>query len=240
MPRSNATWGYDRNRVFVMGQSSGAGFTNEIACQYGDIVRGAAPVAGSLLSNECVGSTAVMLIAGTNDQLVPITIVEPTHQFWVAYNGFELGVSQPGNTPPCIDHSLGASLYPMQWCLHPGEGAQGHSWPGFATEAIWEFFSGLPLAEPTTDEPPGGGNDNVANSTQTSITFTLDYPPTIGDVYQLAVVLNPPDWTPGHFGAPIAFLNTDIDPGTVVPGTESTYVAPIQLPVNFHGRSSSR
>ncbi|MGI9309755.1 MAG: hypothetical protein ACR2P6_10870, partial [Gammaproteobacteria bacterium] len=47
---------YNHNKLFVTGHSSGAGMTHEVACQHGDIVRGAAPSAGSLITSQCTGS----------------------------------------------------------------------------------------------------------------------------------------------------------------------------------------
>ncbi len=222
--------GFDTNRVFVTGQSSGAGFANEIGCDHGDVIRGIAPAAGAIIPQECVGATAVMLIAGENDELVPLTIVEPTHQFWTAYNGFELDVSQQSPIDECIDHSLGMSAYPVYWCLHPGEGFRNHSFPGFAAAAIWSFFSNLPEAAPSIDPPPGGGNDRVTSELPTTLTVTLDFPPTIGNVYRMAIALYDEGWRPGDFSAPIFFLNLDPEFDPVVPGTQQALNIPISLP----------
>lgn len=221
---------YDEKRVFITGQSSGAGFTNELACQFGDIIRGAAPNAGSLLSNRCVGAVAIMLIAGQNDELVPITIVEPTHQFWVTYNGFDLNTFQNTAYGPCVDHSLGASSYPMLWCLHPGEGNWNHNYPAWAGQAMWNFFTNLPAVEPGPDEPPGGGNDRVADEVPTQMSVTLDFPATTGNVVQIVAALQDQNWQPGDFTAPIWFMNLDIPFDPIVAGTQVPLVFPVNLP----------
>ncbi len=220
----------DEDRVFVIGQSSGAGFAHQLGCEYGDLIRGIAPAAGAIIPRTCVGSTAVMMIVGETDQLVPLTLTQPSRQFWVAYNGFDLPVSQASPIEQCLDHSLGASDYPVYWCQHPGEGPRGHSFPGFAPAAIWQFFSGLPQASPGTDAPPGGGNDRVASTLPTTLTVTLDFPATIGPVYRMAVALYQEGWRPGTFSAPIFFLKSNPDFEPVIPGASQILTTPINLP----------
>lgn len=220
----------DPNRVFVVGQSSGAGFAHQLGCDYGDIVRGIAPAAGALIPRSCVGSTAVMMIVGENDQLVPLSLVEPSRRFWVAYNGLEIGQFQPSPIPQCVDHGLGVSAYPVYWCLHPGEGPANHNFPGFAAAAIWQFFSSLPLATPTADPPPGGGNDRVTADLPTTLTVALDFPATIGPVYRMAIALYEAGWRPGTFSAPIFFMQSNPPFDPVVPGTRQVLSSPVSLP----------
>ncbi len=226
--------GFDENRVFVTGQSSGAGFAHEIGCDHGDIIRGIAPAAGALIPQDCTGATAVMIIAGENDELVPLTIIEPTHQLWTAYNGFDIDVSQQSPIDQCVDHSLGGSDYPVYWCLHPGEGFRNHSFPSFAAAAIWSFFSNLMEVAPSSDPPPGGGNDRVTSELPTTLTVTLDFPTSIGNVYRMAIALYEEGWRPGDFSAPIAFLNLDPEFDPVVPGTQQALNIPINLPAGFN------
>jgi hypothetical protein len=212
---------YNRNELFVTGHSSGAGMANEVGCRFGDIVRAIAISSGSLISNQCIGSVAVIQSQGEADLAVPLNI-DVAHSFWVLYNGWDKSLSVPGVTPPCIDHSLlplGAEKYPVQWCLHPG----GHAWPAFASDAFWDFFSGLPDAEPTPEPPPGGGNDRVLAAADTTISFTLNYPEGMGTITGGAITLYPPDYCAGLFAAPSVFLNTAWSPGDAAPGSTITY-----------------
>ncbi|MFC1670930.1 alpha/beta hydrolase family esterase [Spirochaetota bacterium] len=227
---------YNKNKLFLTGYSSGAGIAHELGCRYGDIVRAIAPVAGSLLSNECVGSVGVMQIQGTYDTSVPLSIAENAHNYWVLYNGFDIEISSPWSIGPCVDHSMGASDYPMIWCQHDG----GHGWPNywepgpvtdtnFANEAIWSFFSGLPEVSPSTDEPLGGGNDRANAAFDTTISFTLRYPETVGEVFAFAITLYPAGTQKPIMTAPSYFLNYRYDVSGVIPGDEISYQVPIKL-----------
>jgi len=221
---------YDPNRLFVIGQSSGGGFANDLGCRYGDIIRGIAPTAGLLIVDNCIGSVAVMQIVGINDELVPFSLTAPTRNFWVAYNGLDIDVFENSPFGPCVDHGLGATPYPVVWCEHPGEGNRNHNFPGFAADTLWNFFRSLPEVEPTTDPPAGGGNDQVTTNFETTFTVTLDFPPTIGTVRAIAATLYFEGYSPGLFAAPNHFLNLQVPFDPVVPGTSQTLQFPVRMP----------
>lgn len=219
---------FDSRRIFATGHSSGAGFVHELGCRHGDMLRGIAPASGALVSTSCTGSIAVMQIQSRNDTVVFPDIVKATHDFWVLYNGFDLDTSRPGTTNPCIDYSDGSSPYPVQWCFTDDTGHGGHQWWSKA-DAIWDFLATLPIAGPTTDHPPGGGNDRAHGAADTTLTFTVAYPGTIGPVWRLAAVLYPAGTQPPVFTSPMWFLNIDIDPGAATPGTQQTYTVPVRV-----------
>jgi predicted esterase len=219
---------FDENRIFVTGHSSGAGFSYELGCQLGDVIRAIAPSAGALKSEACIGSVAVMHVQSENDTVVFPGITEPTRNFWVLYNGFDTNISSPGITNPCVDYSLGNSLYPVQWCMHEDTGRGGHQWWTKAG-AIWDFFATLPIAEPTIDHPPGGGNDRVNEQPGTTLSFTVEYPSSIGEVWKIAAVLYPAGTQQPIFTGPIWFLNINIDPGDALPGTQQSYEVDAQM-----------
>jgi predicted esterase len=220
---------FDPARVFVTGHSSGAGMAHELGCNYGDIIRGIAPHAGIMRSTKCVGAVAVFQTHGENDTLVPSGTGEGGHQFWVLYNGFEYDISGPGAHQSCIDHSLGGSPFPVQWCLHQeGSGIEAHDWPGFASESTWQFFSSLDYARPTASPPAGGGNARVGNSIDTTLSFTLRYPPGIVEPTQGAVSIYAAGTQQPVSGGPNSILNLSFDPGDVGPGSEKDYVVPIR------------
>jgi polyhydroxybutyrate depolymerase len=220
---------YDHNKLFITGHSSGGGMAHEVGCRFGDSVRAIAVTAGSLISNQCTGSIGVIQVQGEADTAVPLNIGEVAHNFWVLYNGWDFDSPTPGVVPQCVDHSLlplGSSDYPMQWCLHQG----GHEWPAFASDAYWDFFSGLPVAAPTTDAPPGGGNERVLAEADTTISFTLNYPEVMGPVVGGAITLYPTTYCAGLFAAPSVFLNSSWFPGDVAPGSQVTYE---NVPITF-------
>jgi predicted esterase len=219
----------DENRVFVTGHSSGGGMAHELGCNYGDIIRGIAPHAGILKSVSCTGSVAVIQTHGVNDTLVPWGTGEAGHQFWVLYNGFTSNLSTDGIHPTCIDHSMGGSPYPVQWCLHEeGAGADAHRWASFASEATWQFFHNLPRYTPTPESPPGGGNDNLGALLDTTLSFTLHYPEGIGEITEGAISLYPAGTQQPVGGGPQAIINRGFDPGEVGPGSTMSYELPIK------------
>jgi len=213
----------DPNRIFVTGHSAGGGFTHQLGCRLGDVIRAIAPSSGALVEKNCIGSVAVLQMQSSEDMVTPIGIVEPSRNFWVAYNGFDRESFSDGIVEPCIDYSLGASLYPVQWCLHASTGFDGHQWWDGADEAVWAFFSSLPTAVPTTDPPPGGGNDRVLEEFPATLTFTVRYPDNINEVNLLAAVLYPAGTQQPILTAPLWFLSTDIPFAPATPGTEQTY-----------------
>jgi predicted esterase len=218
---------FDPKRIFVTGHSSGGGMAHDIGCNYGDIVRAIAPHAAILKSFSCTGSVAVLQSHGSNDTLVPSGTGEAGHQFWVEYNGFDYDMTIPGVHPTCIDHSLGASPYPVQWCLHSeGMGESGHDWASFASEATWEFFSTLPEVEPTSEPPAGGGNGAITSDALVS--FTLEYPLGIGKVTEGALSIYAAGSQQPLAGGPDSIINPSFYPGEIEPGSVHDYELPIK------------
>jgi polyhydroxybutyrate depolymerase len=209
---------YDRNQLFVTGHSSGAGMAHEVGCLYGDIVRAIAISSGSLISGgSCVGSVGVIQTQGEADVAVPINVGASASNFWTLYNGHDPASNIPGVVPQCIDYSaagLPAEPYPVQWCQHTG----GHAWTSFNSAAFWAFFTGLPVATPTQDHPPGGGNEAALGDFDTTISFTLQYPADFPPITSGAISLYPNDYDDGQFRSPSVFLNLEWDPNTQAPG----------------------
>ncbi len=223
----------DPNKIFVTGHSAGAGFTHELGCAFGDIIRAIAPSSGAITATQCTGAVAVLQMQSSEDQVTPIGIVEPTRNLWVAYNGFDLEVFSDGITEPCIDYSMGASLYPVQWCMHASTGANGHQWWDGADAAIWAFFSSLPTVVPTAEPPPGGGNDRIIDQFSATLSFSLRYPDDINPLTLLAAVLYPAGTEQPIFSAPLWFLVDEIPFEPATPGTVQSYEnVPIALPAN--------
>jgi polyhydroxybutyrate depolymerase len=170
---------YDPNRLFVVGHSNGAGFTHDLGCEYGDIIRGIAVAAGALTNTDCIGSIAALLMQGNNDPLTDSGLALSSLRYWVLYNGWEEGVFGASTSGPvCDDYSVTNPLkpanipYPVLWCEH----TQGHSWPDYGSQTVWDFFTGLPEALPTANAPPGGGNDVATVPSTANLILNLSIP----------------------------------------------------------------
>jgi polyhydroxybutyrate depolymerase len=152
----------DDERVFVAGTSSGAIFSNLVACRYGDRLLAVAPVAGSLPENEgCRGTPAALLIHGVDDPHVPFAKGEAARDFYRSRNGCS-EVAEPDvasvhsairekrdATPTvediaCVNYQ-GCST-PVRWCEHSygGYDLSTHGWPPPGGDLIRDFVQGLP------------------------------------------------------------------------------------------------
>lgn len=222
---------YNPNKIFITGHSNGAGLVHQLACSFGDVVRAAAPVAGNLINNDCVGSVAIMMTQGSNDPLVDVSLVHQAERYWALYNGWEAGVTTTSPITPCIDYSAPGepnSDYPVLWCEH----TQFHDWPDFASNAIWQFFSSLAEVEPTPDFPEGGGNERATPPGDTTVTFQLQLPDTINRPLTGAVTLRPLDFINNPTcSIPTMFLNTNFSlDGVAAPGQLS---GEITVPISY-------
>jgi len=209
---------FDPRKVFALGHSAGAGFTHELGCQKGDILRGIGPVPGALTSDysECIGQVAVIQMQGANDTTTPPGSTCPTRDYWIAINSCEKGETSEGVDATCDAYSGCDTNFPVQYCEHTG----GHEWPDFATEAIWNFFSSLPEVAPS-DEKGTGVVDNLGNGTAT---FKINYPSDfVGVPEKMALALYPSGTTPPVYDSPSYFLSGDVPLGVVNLGEVTEY-----------------
>jgi poly(3-hydroxybutyrate) depolymerase len=61
-----ANYCVDTSHVFAVGHSSGAYFSDILACRYGDRLRGIGDVSGALQETNCVGNVAALLVHATS------------------------------------------------------------------------------------------------------------------------------------------------------------------------------
>ncbi len=150
----------DEGRVFVAGTSSGASFSNVLACRYGDRLLAAAPVAGSLPENTgCQGNPAIVAIHGIDDPHVTFAAGEAARDFFLGRNGCSttttpdlatthatIRASRDAMTTnqACVDYQ-GCSSAPVRWCEHSEGGYDNstHGWPTAGGQLIWDFVSPL-------------------------------------------------------------------------------------------------
>lgn len=151
----------DQSRVMVTGTSSGAHFSNILACRFGDQLLGTAPVAGTLIeSGSCVGRVGAVVVHGVDDTQVPFADGEEARDYYVERNGCD-----PVSVPPvaevhsrirasrdqmmsdsaCADFQGCDDGYPVRWCEHSEGGYDNstHGWPRSGGELVHDFFMSL-------------------------------------------------------------------------------------------------
>lgn len=208
---------FDTRKVFATGHSAGGGFTHALGCKRGDILRAIAPVAGSLLDYEsCSGQVGVIQIHGGNDRVVPMGLIRPARDYWIAINGCDKAGAQEGVDPICEAYSQCDTGFPVEYCEHDG----GHEWPDFASDAIWNFFQMLPEVPPSNQS----GSGNVDDLGKGEISFKINYPSDFeGTPEWLALALYPYDTVPPISVAPSFILNSDVPLGDIVNGEVTDY-----------------
>lgn len=151
----------DETRVFVAGTSSGAIFSNVLACRLGDRLLAAAPVAGSLPESDCKGTPAILAIHGVDDPHVPFADGEAARDFFAARSGCSASTEPPLETvhaeirakrdadpsveaTACADYQ-DCTAAPVRWCEHSYGGYDGstHGWPPDGGQLIWDFIQSL-------------------------------------------------------------------------------------------------
>ena len=121
------------------------------------------------------------------------------------------------------------SDYPVEWCLHQeGDGPTAHAWPTFANAAIWTFFQSLAPVPPREEPPPGGGNDKALAGNDTTLSFTLAFPPGMPTPLFGAAVLYPAGTHQPIGEAPLVFLNLNFA-AAASPGDQHSYEIPVKL-----------
>jgi poly(3-hydroxybutyrate) depolymerase len=147
----------DEARVFVAGTSSGAHFTNVLACRFGDRLLAASPVAGYLPESEgCVGRVAAVPIHGIDDS--SFESGETARDWYVERNGCtevtvpelstmhqEIRDSRDADETNhgCVDYQGCDEGLPVRWCEHSEGGYDNttHGWPTAGGQMIWDFVS---------------------------------------------------------------------------------------------------
>lgn len=165
---------FDKRKVFAVGHSNGAAFTNMLGCRRGDVLRAIAPVSGIFSEDyeeePCIGQVASITMHGDNDNTIPKELALPGRDYWVAINSCS-SESTPGVDPSCVAYADCDPEYPVQYCEYSGD----HNWPDFGGEAIWAFFKSLvpvlPSSTPGTGEPP----PLPKGSASIKIKFPLDF-----------------------------------------------------------------
>lgn len=146
-----AAYCIDTDRVFVAGHSLGGWFADTLSCVRGDVVRGAAAVAGGVSAAACSGPTAALLLHHRDDKLVAFAQGEYARDEKIEQNNCStetvprwVGAFECRESADCVTGN------PVVFCPsdlghgYDGVGTNTHTWPRPAGEAIMEFFRSLP------------------------------------------------------------------------------------------------
>jgi polyhydroxybutyrate depolymerase len=148
----------DTEQVFALGHSSGALFSELLACERAPLLRGIAAVAGTIIQPECPGRSAALMIHGEHDAVVAVTRGRAARDRFLAANGCS-AQSTPTGTPGCQRYAGCEPSLPVEWCEHaePTYQPTTHGWPSFASAEIARFFGALGRV------PHAGGTPLLAN-----------------------------------------------------------------------------
>jgi poly(3-hydroxybutyrate) depolymerase len=132
----------DQTRVFSYGFSDGAFFSNLLGCLRANVVSAIAVVEGVIppAITTCPGLVAVWQNQDDDDTTVTLQEGTMTRDHWLAANGCSTTNPAPIQPPPCVAYQGCATRRPVDWCESP---TGGHTWPSYASLAIWSFFSAL-------------------------------------------------------------------------------------------------
>lgn len=146
----NDNYCIDQDKIYAMGHSLGAWFTNSLACARGDKLRAVATLGGSRSNSECSGQTAVMQWHNPNDRLAPFSGAETTRDWYLEQNqcsadDFVEVKPKDGN---CIEYQGCSYGNPVIFCPHEQDydsfdNYYPHNWPRGTGAAMWDFFQSL-------------------------------------------------------------------------------------------------
>jgi poly(3-hydroxybutyrate) depolymerase len=152
----------DEHRVVLSGTSSGAFFSNYLACHDGDRLLAVFPVGGRLEEPEnCQRPIPALVLHGIDDSHVTFDKGEATRDFYRTRNGCS-DQTQPAladvraavrterdarkeRSYRCGDYGGCRAGLPVRWCVH-GEGGYDdstHAWPTFGGKLLREFLESL-------------------------------------------------------------------------------------------------
>ena len=128
----------DRSRIFSYGFSIGGFFTNLLACERGEVLRGSASIAGGPWSNDCHGNVARWFLHDEGDQSIPIALGEASRNRAIKANGCSTTTVDEGDS--CVRY-VECEKAPVVWCQTRGFGHNIRS--DFAPSRVWKFFQSL-------------------------------------------------------------------------------------------------
>ena len=141
----------DKSRIFSVGFSFGAMFTNALAQTHQDILRGVVVYATADYNIYFPANTGKPLayfgVHGTADPVCPFTSGKASKDRFVKNNGCSVPASVPeatSSTHVCYDYQC-PSNYPVKWCTHDGQHTDQPTDPGQSStwdlDLTWKFIT---------------------------------------------------------------------------------------------------
>lgn len=123
-------------RVFTIGHSMGAIFSNHLGCVRGDVLRGIAPVAGAgpLADTVCNGQVAVWIAHGDPDPVVAFSSGVASRDYWLGRNHCSTRTRAVGSG---VEYEGCDAGHEVRWVVH----GSGHGWPSFIPGEVEAFFT---------------------------------------------------------------------------------------------------
>lgn len=139
----------DTDRIYVVGHSLGAWFTNSLACVRGDVIRASGSLGGGTTRTGCSGPVAAITMHNPADRLSPFSAGTSARDLHLEQNA--CGQATTNYSSPdkahCVEYTECAPDQPVVWCPHTEDYSWGdyypHGWPRWTGELIWEFFESL-------------------------------------------------------------------------------------------------
>jgi len=125
----------DEEAIFAYGFSSGAGFTNLLACERGDVVRASAAIAGFERGTDCLGTPAAWMLHDEDDARIPLERGFDALEVRLAANACTNQTVPEGES--CVRYQ--GCIEPVVWCQTSDRGHSIQS--DFAPPVVWEFFA---------------------------------------------------------------------------------------------------
>ncbi len=139
----------DTDKVYVIGHSLGAWFTNNLSCARGNKIRAIGSVGGGTTINECTGPVAAIIMHNPLDRLAPFSSGETARNQLITQNQCSSSTASTNPTNlKCVEYQGCNNIAPLKWCPHNDSTEWGgayypHTWPDGAGSEIWKFFESL-------------------------------------------------------------------------------------------------
>jgi polyhydroxybutyrate depolymerase len=126
----------DQDAIFSMGFSGGGSFSGVLGCRRSDIR--AIAVGGSVIyfeEEDCIHTPAAWITIGTQE----LTAGREAFRDFFRDRAMCQETTMPTAPSPCEAYDGCDAATPVHYCQHP----DGHIWPDFGSQAMWDFFSSL-------------------------------------------------------------------------------------------------